>query len=158
MILDKKHDKLLPFDWKNGFDMDETKLLGNAIAALEKKIINCRELPEKQALLFYRDELKKLRPCPEDEQFRRPGKSIGGSGDKMVFQKLVCRDEEDRPLVEKGRLKTITCAFDNIETYVDFVLNKQTPQRKSMAFYNGMSMDEYLHVQTMNNAFRHRFY
>ena len=42
--------------------------------------------------------------------------------------------------------------------YVDFVLNKQTPQRKSMAFYNGMSMDEYLHVQTMNDAFRHRFY
>lgn len=66
--------------------MNETKLLNDGIAALENKIVTVRELCEKQVLLFYRDELRRLRPCPENEQFQRPGKGIGGRGDKMVFQ------------------------------------------------------------------------
>ena len=91
--------------------MNETKLLNDGIAALENKIVTVRELCEKQVLLFYRDELRRLRPCPENEQFQRPGKGIGGRGDKMVFQKLVCRDKADRPIKENGSLKTKICAF-----------------------------------------------
>lgn len=58
--------------------MNETKLLNDGIAALENKIVTVRELCEKQVLLFYRDELRRIRPCPENEQFQRPGKGIGG--------------------------------------------------------------------------------
>ncbi len=117
-----------------------------------------RELCEKQVLLFYRDELRRLRPCPENEQFQRPGKGIGGRGDKMVFQKLVCRDKADRPIKENGCLKTKICAFENIETYVDFIVNGKTPQRKPLAFYNGMTMEEYINIQTSANIYGSRSY
>ena len=160
--------------------MNETKLLNDGIAALENKIVTVRELCEKQVLLFYRDELRRLRPCPENEQFQRPGKGIGGRGDKMVFQKLVCRDEADRPIKENGSrhyfqprqprdeadrpikengsLKTKICAFENIETYVDFIVNGKTPQRKPLAFYNGMTMEEYINIQISTNIYGSRSY
>ena len=85
--------------------MDETKLLGNAIAALEKKIINCRELPEKQALLFYRDELKKLCPCPEDEQFRRRGKASAAAATKWYFKSWSAVTKKTARLLKKAGLK-----------------------------------------------------
>lgn len=138
--------------------MNETKLLNDGIAALENKIVTVRELCEKQVLLFYRDELRRLHPCPENEQFQRPGKGIGGRGDKMVFQKLVCRDKADRPIKENGCLKTKICAFENIETYVDFIVNGKTPQRKPLAFYNGMTMEEYINIQTSTNIYGSRSY
>ena len=76
----------------------------------------------------------------------------------LVFQKLVCRDEADRPIKENGSLKTKICAFENIETYVDFIVNGKTPQRKPLAFYNGMTMEEYINIQTSTNIYGSRSY
>lgn len=124
--------------------MREDQLLTNGIAALEQKLQKTANIDEKNVLVFYRDELQKLRPCPVEEQFKKPGKCIGGSGDKMVFQKLVCRDRDNRPIVQDGQLKTKTCAFENIDAYINFIVEGKTPEKRPFAFYNGISLDDYI--------------
>lgn len=138
--------------------MDEAKLFNDGIATLRQRLKSEKNLAEKQALLFYIDELKKLIPCPEDEQFRKPGRGIGGSGDKIVFQKLVCRDNEGKPIFDNNKPKVKTCVFDNISTYIDFVSNGIKPQKRIAQFYNGMSLDEYIVLTQMISSKQHRFY
>ncbi len=138
--------------------MDEAKLFNDGIATLRQRLKSEKNLAEKQALLFYIDELKKLIPCPEDEQFRKPGRGIGGSGDKIVFQKLVCRDNEGKPIFDNNKPKVKTCVFDNISTYIDFVSNGIKPQKRIAQFYNGMSLDEYIVLTQMTSSKQHRFY
>ena len=138
--------------------MDEAKLFNDGIATLRQRLKSEKNLAEKQALLFYIDELKKLIPCPEDEQFRKPGRGIGGSGDKIVFQKLVCRDNEGKPIFDNNKPKVKTCVFDNISTYIDFVSNGIKPQKRIAQFYNGMSLDEYILLTQMTSSKQHRFY
>ena len=138
--------------------MDEAKLFNDGIATLRQRLKSEKNLTEKQALLFYIDELKKLIPCPEDEQFRKPGRGIGGSGDKIVFQKLVCRDNEGKPIFDNNKPKVKTCVFDNISTYIDFVSNGIKPQKRIAQFYNGMSLDEYIVLTQMTSSKQHRFY
>ncbi len=138
--------------------MDEAKLFNEGIATLRQRLKSEESLAEKQAVLFYIDELKKLVPCPEDEQFRKPGRGIGGSGDKIVFQKLVCRDNEGKPIFDNNKPKVKTCVFDNISTYIDFVSNGIKPQKRIAQFYNGMSLDEYILLTQMTSSKQHRFY
>ena len=138
--------------------MDEAKLFNDGIATLRQRLKSEKNLTEKQALLFYIDELKKLIPCPEDEQFRKPGRGIGGSGDKIVFQKLVCRDNEGKPIFDNNKPKVKTCVFDNISTYIDFVSNGIKPQKRIAQFYNGISLDEYIVLTQMTSSKQHRFY
>ena len=138
--------------------MDEAKLFNDGIATLRQRLKSEKNLAEKQALLFYIDELKKLIPCPEDEQFRKPGRGIGGSGDKIVFQKLVCCDNEGKPIFDNNKPKVKTCVFDNISTYIDFVSNGIKPQKRIAQFYNGMSLDEYIVLTQMTSSKQHRFY
>ena len=66
--------------------MNETKLLNDGIAALENKIVTVRELCEKQVLLFYRDELRRLRPCPETNSFRGRAKALAAAATKWCFK------------------------------------------------------------------------
>ncbi len=138
--------------------MDEAKLFNDGIATLRQRLKSEKNLAEKQALLFYIDELKKLIPCPEDEQFRKPERGIGGSGDKIVFQKLICRNSEGIPIFDNNKPKVKTCVFDNIGTYIDFVSNNKNPQKKIAQFYNGMSLDEYIVLTQMTYSKQHRFY
>ena len=138
--------------------MDEAKLFNEGIATLRQRLKSEESLAEKQAVLFYIDELKKLVPCPEDEQFRKPGRGIGGSGDKIVFQKLVCRDNEGKPIFDNNKPKVKTCVFDNISTYIDFVSNGIKPQKRIAQFYNGMSLNEYILLTQMTSSKQHRFY
>ena len=117
-----------------------------------------QSIAEKQVLLFYINELKKIIPCPENEQFRKPGRGIGGSDDKIVFQKLVCRDNEGKPLYADKKLRLKTCVFDNLYTYVDFVSNNKKPQKQFAQFYNGMPLDDYIVLTQMSTSKQHRFY
>lgn len=64
--------------------MNETKLLNDGIAALENKIVTVRELCEKQVLLFYRDELRRIRPCPETNSFSGRAKALAAAATNGV--------------------------------------------------------------------------
>lgn len=96
-------------------------------------------------------------PVRKTNSFSGRAKALAAAA-KMVFQKLVCRDKADRPIKENGCLTTKICAFENIETYVDFIVNGKTPQRKPLAFYNGMTMEEYINIQTSANIYGSRSY
>lgn len=138
--------------------MNEAKLLDNGIYSLRLKLMSEQSIAEKQVLLFYIHELKKIVPCPEDEQFRKPGRGVGGSGDKIVFQKLVCRDNDGHPLYLDKKLRLKTCVFDNLYTYVDFVSKNKNPQKKIAQFYNGMPLDDYIVLTQMSASKQNRFY
>lgn len=139
-------------------NMNEARLLNSSIHSLRLKLMSEQNIAEKQVLLFYINELKKIIPCPEDEQFRKPGRGIGGSDDKIVFQKLVCRDNEGKPLYADKKLRLKTCVFDNLYTYVDFVSNNKKPQKQFAQFYNGMPLDDYIVLTHMMSSKQNKFY
>lgn len=136
--------------------MDEKTLIAQAISSFEDKLKQISSIDEKQVALFYYHELKNIIPCPETEQFKKPGKGIGGFGDKMVFQKMVCRDSDNHPIIENSKLKTKTCAFQSMESYINFITQDKTPKRQPLSFYDGMPLEDY--VQWQNIMFsRNRF-
>lgn len=129
--------------------MNEKELIEKGISDLRNKLKSVSNIAEKQVSLFYYKELEKVVPCPDNEQFRKPGKGIGGFGDKMVFQKIVCRDAKNNPIFEDNKLKTKTCAFRDLDTYIRFITQDKEPERKPLTFYDGMPMDEYVQWQNM---------
>lgn len=114
--------------------------------------IKNEELPliEKQALLFYIKELKKLCGCPDNQKFVKPGRCIGGYGDQMVFKPWVLRNKEDNILTDyKGEMLTKSCCFQDMYTYLQYVRGEKKVEKQYVEFYNGMPQDEYLKLQMM---------
>lgn len=113
---------------------------------------------EKKAMAFYIEQLSEMGFCSDNAKFARPGKGVGGTGDEMVFHRLVVRDEQGTPVISpEGELLTEICAFEDFATYLKYVDGKKVEPGPGI-FYNGIPQDDYVSRVLMQQRRMSRYY
>lgn len=127
----------------------EQNQLDYTVQFLRQKLkSNTLSLDEKRVCLFYLNELKTLTCCPDEERFRPFHKCIGGTGDRMVFQKFVLRDKNNNICLNSDNsLKSIICGFQDFQTYLQYIRGEKEVHPRSFAFYNGIPQADYIEIE-----------
>ena len=108
------NNKEIPEDTVGGKPSYEAQKLRETFIFCKQLLANPKiDDGEKKTMEFYLEQLKEIKPCADENKFRRPCKGIGGTGDTQVFKPYVVRDRQTKkPLLDaQGNLVVIKCVF-----------------------------------------------
>lgn len=117
-----------PLKTVNGKPSYEAEMLWETYHFCKQTLANPQlDSAERKTLEFYVEQIRSIRPCADENKFRKPGKGIGGSGDTEIIKPYVVRDRDtNQPLLQKdGSPLTIQCCFRDVVRYLSTIKSQK---------------------------------